>query len=115
MKESLKNLLQTVKDTGSLVQEKTSAMGQAAVDSTISPSLEVEMRGKHVDFPPDRIAAILAEHKSSSLTGMIFSAVKTTYRLHSKIAPVKEDPLIVKIRLSLSPEISVSVGAPKFT
>jgi hypothetical protein len=46
---------------------------------------------------------------------MIFSAVKTTYRLHSKIAPVKEDPLIVKIRLSLSPEISVSVGAPKFT
>jgi hypothetical protein len=43
---------------------------------------------------------------------MVFSAIKTAYRLHAKIAQTLEEPLIVKIRLSLSPEISVFVGKP---
>lgn len=142
MKDAFKSFLDSAKTTGSMFQEKASALGQAAVDNTIfaiekwleefpkieayglkvtnfsfamriSPSLEVELRGKHESFPPERLAEILAENKSSSLTGMVFNAVKTTYRLHSKISSTKDDPLIVRIRLAISPEIVVFIGAPK--
>ncbi len=75
--------------------------------------LEVELTGSHTDFPLEKLADILAENKSGSLTGMMFNAVKTAYRLHKKVAQTPEEPLIVKIRLSLSPEISVFVGRPK--
>lgn len=78
----------------------------------LSPALEVELSSSHVNFPPEKLAEILAAHKSGSLTGMVFSAIKTAYRLHAKIAQTLEEPLIVKIRLSLSPEISVFVGKP---
>ena len=142
MKDAFKSFLDSAKSTGSMFQEKASTLGQAAVDNTvqtiekwleefpkiesydlkvtnfsfvmrISPSLEVELRGKHESFSPERLVQILAENKSSSLTGMIFTAVKTTYRLHNKIASTKDDPLIVKIRLAISPEIAVFIGAPK--
>lgn len=142
MKDTFKSLLESAMSTGSKLQEKASAVGQAAVDNTvqaiekwleefpkiesyglkvtnfsfvmkISPSLEVEMRGKHSSFPPERLAEILAENKSGSLTGMIFTAIKTTYRLHAKVSTTCDDPLIVKIRLSLSPEIAVFIGAPR--
>lgn len=142
MKDILAALLESAKNTGSKFQEKATEVGQAAVDNTvqaierwleefpkiesynlkvtnfsfvmrISPSLEVEMRGEHASFSPERIAQILAENKSGSLTGMIFTAIKTTYRLHAKISSTREDPLIVKIRLSLSPEISVFIGKPR--
>lgn len=142
MKDTLKTLIETAKTTGALFQDKISEAGQAAIDGTIqaiekwleefpklesyglkvanfsfvmrlSPSLEVEMRGVNADFPPQRIAEILAENKSTSLTGMIFSAIRTTYRLHAKISPAPVDPLIVKIKLSLSPEISVFIGTPR--
>ena len=142
MKDTLKALIESAKNTGAMFQDKFTEVGQVALDNTvqaiekwleefpkiesyglkvanfsfvmrISPSLEVEMRGTNADFPPERIAEILAENKSTSLTGMIFSAIKTTYRLHAKISPTPVDPLIVKIKLSISPEISVFIGTPR--
>lgn len=139
MKDTLNNLFETAKNAGSMLREKATEVGQGAVDSTIaaiekwleefprieayglkvsgfsfimriSPSLEVELKGKHADFGPERLDAILAENKTTSLTGMLFTAIRTAYRLHGKIAQAPQDPLIVKIRLSLSPEISVFIG-----
>lgn len=128
-------------NAGSNIREKAVAAGQAAMENTVqaiekwleefpkiesyglqvsnfafimglSPSLEVELTGSHHSFPMEKLSEILLEHKSGSLTGMVFNAVKTAYRLHGKIAQTPEEPLIVKIRLSLSPEISVFVGRP---
>lgn len=76
----------------------------------LSPSLEVEMKGNHEDFPVERLDAIIAENKKTSLTGMLFTAIRTAYRLHAKIAAKPEDLLLLKMRLSLSPEISVFIG-----
>ncbi|HPI09309.1 MAG TPA: hypothetical protein PLM41_23110 [Saprospiraceae bacterium] len=141
MKDKFNTLLEAAQNAGAFIKEKTSEVGQAAIDNTlaaiekwleefpkiesyglrvtnfafvmrISPALEVEMSGSHESFPPEKLAEILEQHKSTSLTGMLFSAIKTTYRLHGKIAQTLPDPLIVKIRLSLSPEISVFVGKP---
>ncbi len=141
MKEKLSTLFESVQNAGNVLKEKTAGMSQAALEHTVSaiekwleefpkieayglqvtnfafvmglsPALEVELSGSHVSFPPEKLAEILAAHKSGSLTGMVFGAIKTAYRLHAKIAQTLEEPLIVKIRLSLSPEISVFVGKP---
>lgn len=141
MKEKLNALFETAQNAGAFLKDKASSAGQAALDRTISaiekwleefpkiesyglkvynfgfvmglsPALEVDMRGSHTSFSPEKLAEILEAHKSSSLTSMVFSAIKTTYRLHGKIAQTLEEPLIVKIRLSLSPEISVFMGKP---
>ncbi len=142
MKDKLNTLFEMAQSAGSNIREKAAAAGQAALDNTVqaiekwleefpkiesyglqvtafsftmglAPSLEVELTGSHADFPPEKLTDILAENKPGSLTGMIFNAVKTAYRLHKKVAQTPEEPLIVKIRLSLSPEISVFVGRPK--
>ena len=81
----------------------------------LSPSLEVELKGNHEHFSIDRLDAIIKENKSTSLTGMVFTSIRTAYRLHSKIARQPEDLLLVKIRLSLSPEISVFIGKLRVT
>jgi hypothetical protein len=142
MKEHLNALFETARLTGAALKEKATTAGQAAADAVIaaiekwleefpklesyglqirtfgftmglSPSLEVEMVGNHADFTPTRIATILQENKAGSLTGMIFSAVKTTYKLHAKIAQMPDDPLIIRIKLALSPEIAVFIGRPR--
>jgi len=142
MKDKLSAIFfESAQQAGNILKEKTAGLSQAALDHAIaaiekwleefpkiegyelkvtnfgfimglSPALEVEMRGSHDSFPPEKLAEILAAHKSTSLTSMVFSAIKTAYRLHGKIAQTLEEPLIVKIRLSLSPEISVFVGRP---
>lgn len=140
-KLNIDTLLEMTRNAGSSIREKAVAAGQAAMDNTIlaiekwleefpkiegyglqvsnfsfavglMPALEVELSGSHFSFPPEKLSEILAENKTGSLAWMVFNAVKTAYRLHEKIAKTREEPLIVKIRLSLSPEISVFVGRP---
>jgi ParB-like chromosome segregation protein Spo0J len=141
MKEKWSTFFESAQGAGTFLKQKAAGVSQAALERTISaiekwleefpkiegyglqvtnfafvmglsPALEVELSSSHVNFPPEKLAEILAAHKSGSLTGMVFSAIKTAYRLHAKIAQTLEEPLIVKIRLSLSPEISVFVGKP---
>ena len=142
MKDQFSTFFDAAKDVGEKIREKASNLSQAAVDNTIqaiekwleefprieayglqiatfsfnvglSPSLEVEMRGVRADFPSERLAQIIAENKSGSLTAMVFGAVKTAYRLHGKISQTPDEALFVRIRLSISPEISVFIGRPK--
>ncbi len=139
MKDSFSNFFE---NASSLLREKANDAGQAAWDKTIqaiekwleefprleayglrvsnfgfvvgiSPALEVELQGEHSSFPPARLAAILAENKPTSLVGMIFNAVRTAYRLHAKIAKAPSEQLTVRLRLAITPEISVFLGKPR--
>jgi len=129
-------------NASTLLRDKATGVGQAARENTVqaietwleefpkleayglrvsnfafivglSPALEVELRGDHATFPPERLAAIVAENKSTSLVGMVFGAVRTAYRLHAKIAKVPDEALTVRLRLAISPEIAVYVGRPR--
>lgn len=144
MKDTLNALFESAKSASTTLRDKAAEVGQGALDSTIqaiekwleefpriesyglrvssfsfimrlSPSLEVELKGKHADFSLERLNEIVAENKSTTLTGMVFTAIRTAYRLYGKIASNPKDPLIVKIRLSLSPEISVFIGDLRVT
>lgn len=83
-----------------------------ALSVALSPALEVELLGDHEDFSDERIQRILEENRGSTGIASVMNTIKTTYALHRKIYANLRDPLIVKIRIRLSPEIKVYIGQP---
>ncbi len=83
-----------------------------ALSMGISPALNVELRGAHQDFPPERLDQILEECRSNTALSSIFSTVKTTYKLHRRIYANLHNPLLVKVRIQIPPEIKVYIGEP---
>ncbi len=87
-------------------------MTSFALGVAISPSLEVEMKGEHDNFSTERIDQILEENKGSAAMFSVFNTIKMAYSLHRRTYANLEEPLIVKIRIRLSPEIKVYIGKP---
>ena len=83
-----------------------------AIGISISPILEVELKGRHEDFPLDRINQILEKNSTSSALSLVFNTIKTTYNLHLGAKCQLKDPLIVKIKVKIPPEIKVFLGEP---
>ncbi len=83
-----------------------------AISAAISPAMEVELRGEHKNFTPERIQEILRENKRNPAILSVMNTIKTAYALHRKSYANLQEPLIVKIRVRLSPEIKVYIGKP---
>ncbi|MBK7870126.1 MAG: hypothetical protein IPJ74_05270 [Saprospiraceae bacterium] len=79
----------------------------------ISPSLEVELVGKHEDFSQERLQQILTEIKGNTALSLVFNTIRTAYALHRKTHATLRDPLIVKIKIRISPEVRVFIGEPR--
>ncbi|MEY3367340.1 MAG: hypothetical protein RI973_495 [Bacteroidota bacterium] len=77
-----------------------------------NPTLELELRASSDTFPLGRLDAILDENRERTPVNLVFTAVKTTLLLQQKARIGKLDPLVVKIRIKLAPEIKVSFGTP---
>ena len=78
----------------------------------LSPSVEVEMRGKMEDFSKKKIDVILKEHKANRPINTVFKAIQTTLELHDKIGATCPDPVIVKVKVQIPPEVRVILGTP---
>ncbi|MCO6476048.1 MAG: hypothetical protein J5I94_05465 [Phaeodactylibacter sp.] len=78
----------------------------------LSPALEVELRGQHEKFNKERLDQIIHEVRKSPALTSVFTTIRTTYNLHRRTYANLADPLIVKIRIRLSPEIRVYIGKP---
>ncbi|MCB0595643.1 MAG: hypothetical protein KDD28_16230, partial [Phaeodactylibacter sp.] len=78
----------------------------------LSPALEVELVGKHEKFSRERLDEIVYEVRKSPALTSVFTTVRTTYNLHRRTYANLSDPLVVKIRIRLSPEIKVYIGKP---
>lgn len=76
----------------------------------LSPSLEVEMRGKHEDFSPEKLDEILKENKGSAAMVSVFTTIKSTYSLYRSTGNPLNDPLIVRMKIKITPEIKVTIG-----
>lgn len=83
-----------------------------ALGVALSPSLEVELKGKHEDFTKEKLEHILADTKGSTALSSVFQTINTAYKLHRRTLANLNDPLIVKIRIRISPEIKVFIGKP---
>lgn len=83
-----------------------------ALSVALSPALEVEMVGQHEDFRPERLEEIIQETRKNAALVSVFTTIRTTYNLHRRTLANLNDPLVVKIRVRLSPEIKVYLGVP---
>ncbi|MCB0546587.1 MAG: hypothetical protein KDD19_03310 [Phaeodactylibacter sp.] len=78
----------------------------------LSPALEVELKGSHEKFSKERLDEIVHEVRKSPALSSVFTTIRTTYSLHRRTYASLSDPLIVRIRIRLSPEIKVYIGKP---
>ncbi len=78
----------------------------------ISPSVEVELTAPHGQFPMPKIQTIIEENKKTSAINTVFTTIRTAYQLHEKTTSPMREPLIVKVRIRISPEIKVFIGEP---
>lgn len=76
----------------------------------ISPALEVEMRGRHQDFTLEKIEQILKDNKNSAAMISVFTTVKSTYTLYRSTGNSLNDPLIIRLKVKIPPEIKVTIG-----
>lgn len=83
-----------------------------ALSVALSPSLEVELAGKHEKFTKQRLQQIIDENKGNTTLLSVFNTIKTTYGFHRRIYATLREPLIVKIRIKIPPEIKVFIGEP---
>jgi hypothetical protein len=137
----LKNIIKTLQDTGDLVKEKAGELNESAkekimsgiedwieilpkikalgfettafgISMSISPCLNVELKGKTADFTEEKIKEYLEMFKTEKTLKLFLSVLKTTIVLHKKSkAELKED-IFVRIDVKLSPEIKVYIGQP---
>jgi hypothetical protein len=137
----LKNIIKTLQDTGDLVKEKAGELNESAkekimsgiedwieilpkikalgfettafgISMSISPCLNVELKGKTADFTEEKIREYLEMFKTDKTLKLFLSVLKTTIVLHKKSkAELKED-IFVRIDVKLSPEIKVYIGQP---
>lgn len=78
----------------------------------ISPSLNVELLGKHEDWNEANIQRLLAISKGQTALTMVFTAIRTAYRLHRQTKAPLRDPLILKVIVRITPEVKVVLGQP---
>ncbi|MBI5917110.1 MAG: hypothetical protein HY842_17200 [Bacteroidetes bacterium] len=83
-----------------------------SLSASLNPTLEIELQSAHDAFPLGRVEAILAENGGGTPIHFVFTTIKTTLQLHQKARIEPMNPLTVKIRVRLSPEIRVSFGNP---
>lgn len=94
-----------------LMEEYHLEINSFAMNYSINPSLEVELKGLSKDFTIEKVQQYITEVKSP-LVKSVFQAVKTTVALHARTKSVMKEDLIIEIRVSISPEIKVFLGIP---
>ena len=94
------------------LQEYGLELKSFALGVAISPSLEVDMLGTHADFSQKRIREIIDENPSNTALKTVMTTIKTTYNLYDRTRAELAEPLIVKIRVRISPEVKVFIGEP---
>ena len=132
---------QTISSAGDLIKEQATALSDAAKQKgytiindwisilpkmkeygletsffsltvSINPTLEVELTGDAEKFNKEYVEQLREESKGSTPMTLVFNSIKTTYQLHQRAELGTLNPLTVRIRVKLSPEIRVSYGEP---
>ncbi len=79
---------------------------------SVNPTLELEFQTTAAAFPMGRIDAVLAENKDQTPVHLVFTSIKAAMLLKDRSRTIPLDPLVVRVRVKLSPEIKVSFGVP---
>lgn len=137
----LKSIIKTLQDTGDLVKEKAGELNESAkekimsgiedwieilpkikslgfettafgISMSISPCLNVELKGKTADFTEEKIREYMEMFKKEKSLKLFLNVLKTTIVLHKKSKAELKENIFVRIDVKLSPEIKVYIGQP---
>ena len=78
----------------------------------LSPSLNVELLGTHENWTEEAISQRMAAHRGETAITMVFTAIRTAYRLQRQTKAPLRDPLILKVIVRITPEVRVVLGQP---
>jgi len=78
----------------------------------LSPSLNVELVGRHEDWNDELLRERLSMHKGEAAITTVFTAIRTAYRLQRQTKAPLNDPLILKVIVRITPEVRVVLGEP---
>lgn len=135
----IERIKQSITSAGDLIKEQANALGDAAkqkgyliindwisilpkmesyglkttffsLSVSINPTLEVEMKGEAEKFDKEYCEKIIEENKGSTPMNLAFNAIKSTYQLYQRTEMKTLDPLIIRLKVRLSPEVRVSYG-----
>lgn len=95
-----------------LLESEGLSINSFAMGYSISPTLEVEFVGAHKDFTPDRLEALIQQYRNNALMLSVLKTIQTTYGLHKRTQSTIIDPLIVKVKIGISPQVKVYIGKP---
>ena len=83
------------------------------INMSISPTLEVELRGEAEDFTVARLDQILEEVKDNTPMRTLFRTVRLTYDWHSRTSSEQHfDKIYLKVVVGISPQVMVYLGEP---
>ncbi len=84
------------------------------ISMSISPVLEVELRGEAEDFSVEQLDVILEEVKGNNALTTVFKTVRMTYDWHRKTGgDCYFDKVYIKLTVGISPQVMVYLGEPK--
>lgn len=83
------------------------------MELSLSPALEVELKGKRSDFTDEKIEKILADNAGDRTFASVVNTVKSVNGFYAKAGDLPSKPLLVKLNIGLPPRVQVFIGAPK--
>lgn len=135
----INKLKQSISIAGGLIREQANALGDAAkqkgysiindwisilpkmesyglnttffsLSVSLNPTLDVELTGEAVKFNKEYLEQLIEENKTSTPISLVLNSIKTTYQLHQQTGFETLNPLMIRIKVRLSPEVRVSYG-----
>lgn len=84
------------------------------INMSISPTLEVELRGEAEDYSVEQLDKMLEDAKGNTALTTVFRTIRTTYEWHSRTgSECYFDKIYLKLSIGISPQVMVYLGEPK--
>ena len=94
------------------LQEYGMEMKTFGISVSISPAMEVVLKGKSKDFEVDRVDELIKTHKGETIITSVFRTMKTSIEIYEKSGGPQFEHIYLKIAVKISPEVKVVLGEP---
>lgn len=134
-------IIKNFQEASEVIKEKASALSQDAKDKTsklmdewlgvfpelisygfkmtsfgvgfaISPSIDVELTGETAEFTVERLSKLIEQNQGKKTLTSVLSSIKSTLALYDRMDLPLKTPIILKIKVKITPEIKVYLGTP---
>ena len=87
-------------------------MTSFSVGFAISPSIDVELKGDPEQFSIERLEELIAQNEGEKTLNYVLASIRSARNLHARMDTDLKSPLILKIKVKITPEIKVYFGTP---